>query len=229
MSSAEIGTVIVTGAASGLGRAVAAAVERQGGTAVGFDLRPAEGIESVRVDLADTEATEAATRRVAERHGGLYGVVTAGGTDVCGPLDRIAADRWNRVIAVNLLGTAAVVRAALPALIESRGRVVTIASTLGMRGFPDATAYCASKFGVVGFTRALAAELAGQVGVTLLIPGGMKTAFFDARDDRYKPAPDAKLAPPEEVADAVVFALSRPPGVELRQALICPSTESSWP
>jgi NAD(P)-dependent dehydrogenase (short-subunit alcohol dehydrogenase family) len=229
VSSAELGTVIVTGAASGLGRAVAAAIEAEGGTAIGLDLQQAEGIESVRVDLADTEATEAATRRVVESHGGLNGVVTAAGTDACGPLDRVPAERWNRVVAVNLLGTAAVVRAALPALLESRGRVVAIASTLGMRGFPDATAYCASKFGVVGFTQALAAETAGRVGVTLLSPGGMDTAFFDGREEKYRPPPDAKLAPPEEVAEAVLFALGRPAGVELRQALFCPSTESSWP
>ena len=229
MSSVEIGTVIVTGAASGLGRAVATAIEADGGTAIGFDLQPVDGIESVRVDLADTEATEAATRQVIGEHGRLDGVVTAAGTDACGPLDGVPAERWNRVVAVNLLGTAAVVRAALPALVESHGRVVTVASTLGIRGLPDATAYCASKFGVVGFTQALAAETAGKVGVTLLAPGGMDTAFFDGRDERYKPPPDAKLSPPEEVAEAVVFALSRPPGVELRHALFCPSTETSWP
>ncbi|HEX5763302.1 MAG TPA: SDR family oxidoreductase [Solirubrobacterales bacterium] len=228
MSSAD-GTVIVTGAASGLGRAVAVAVEREGGTAIGFDLRPIEGIESVEVDLADTEKAEAATRQVIEAHGGLDGVVTAGGMDACGPLDGVPVETWNRVVAVNLLGTAAVVRAALPALVDSHGRVVTVASTLGIRGFPDATAYCASKFGVVGFTQALAAETAGKVGVTLLTPGGMDTAFFDGRDERYKPPPDARLSPPEEVAEAVVFALSRPPGVELRHALFCPSTETSWP
>jgi NAD(P)-dependent dehydrogenase (short-subunit alcohol dehydrogenase family) len=230
VSSIELGRTIVTGAASGLGRAIAAAVEREGGTAIGFDLQPVEeAVESVVVDLADTEKTEAATRGAIERHGGLDAVVTAAGTDACGPIDRIPSETWNRVVAVNLLGTAAVVRAALPALTESHGRVVTVASTLGMRGFPDATAYCASKFGVVGFTEALAAELAGRVGVTLLVPGGMQTAFFDGREEQYKPAPDAQLSPPEEVAEAVVFALSRPPGVELRQALFCPSTETSWP
>ncbi|HXV05826.1 MAG TPA: SDR family oxidoreductase [Solirubrobacterales bacterium] len=229
MSRGEIGTVIVTGAASGLGRAIAAAVEREGGTAVGLDLKESEGIEAEVVDLADTAAAEAATRRAIERHGSLAAVVAAAGTDSCGPLDGVAPEDWNRVVQVNLLGTAAVVRAALPALEESRGHVVTVASTLGVRGFPDATAYCASKFGVVGFTRALAAETAGRVGVTLLMPGGMRTAFFDGREEKYKPAPDAKLAPPEEVAEAVVFAITRPPGTELREALVCPSTETSWP
>jgi NADP-dependent 3-hydroxy acid dehydrogenase YdfG len=223
------GWTLVPGAAAGLGRSIAAAIARDGGTPIGFDLQPVEGIESVRVDLADAGAAEAATRRVAEDRGGLDAVVTAAGTDACGPLGRVPAESWNRVVAVNLLGTAAVVRAALPALEESRGRVVTVASTLGVRALPDATAYCASKFGVVGFTRALAAETAGRVGVTLLIPGGMRTAFFDGREEQYKPAPDAKLAAPEEVAEAVVFALGRPPGVELREALVCPSTETSWP
>lgn len=225
----ELGTVIVTGAASGLGRAVATAVRREGGTPVGLDLNPVEELESELVDLADSEAAEAAVRRVAERHGGLDGVVTAAGTDACGPLERIAAADWNRVVAVNLIGTAAVLRAALPELERSRGRVVTIASTLGVKALPDATAYCASKFGVVGFTRALAAETAGRIGVTLLMPGGMQTAFFDGREEKYKPPPDADLAPPEEIADAVVFALGRAPGSELREALVCRANESSWP
>jgi NAD(P)-dependent dehydrogenase (short-subunit alcohol dehydrogenase family) len=133
------------------------------------------------------------------------------------------------VIKVNLLGTAAVVRAALPYLLASHGRVVTVASTLGLRAVSDATAYCASKFGVVGFTRALAAELAGRVGVTLVIPGGMRTAFFDDRDDRYKPPPDMRLNDPREVAEAIMFALTRPAGCEVRELVVCPDTETSWP
>ena len=225
----ELGTVLVTGAASGLGRAIAARVGDAGGTAVGLDVNPVEGIDSVVVDLADTGAAEEAVRAVAERRGGIDAVVTAAGTDACGPLGRIEADDWNRVIAVNLLGGAAVVRAALPYLEQAHGRVVTIGSTLGLRGVPDATAYCASKFGIVGFTRALAGELAGRVGVTLLMPGGMETAFFDGREEQYKPGPDARLAPPEEIAEAALFALTRPPGVEVREMLVCPSTESSWP
>ena len=93
----------------------------------------------------------------------------------------------------------------------------------------DATAYCASKFGVVGFTRALAAELAGRVGVTLLIPGGMRTHFFDDRPDEFKPAPDQHLNRPEDVARTVVFALRQPAGCELRELVVAPATEPSWP
>jgi NAD(P)-dependent dehydrogenase (short-subunit alcohol dehydrogenase family) len=130
---------------------------------------------------------------------------------------------------VNLLGVAAVVRAALPSLHDRHGRIVTVASTLGLRALSDATAYCASKFGLVGFTRALATELAGEVGVTLLIPGGMRTAFFDGRPDQYKPGPDADLNDPADVARAVLFALTQPIGCEVREMVVAASRESSWP
>src|SRR6266568_177817 len=133
---------------------------------------------------------------------------------------------WERVVAVDLLATAAVIRAALPHLNEG-GRIVTVASTLGFKAVSDATAYCAAKFGVVGFTRALAAELAGRYGVTLLVPGGMRTRFFDDRDEQYKPGPDAVLNDPANVAQAVLFALNQPHGCEIRELVVCASEETS--
>ena len=224
------GAVLVTGGASGLGAAVALAVRDAGGRPFVLDLvTPPFDVDHELVDLADRGAAAAAVDRAAGRLGRLDGVVTAAGVDACGPLDGVPADAWERVVTVNLLGTAAVVRAALPHLQRTTGKVVTVASTLGLRALPDATAYCASKFGVVGFTRALAAETAGRIGVTLLIPGGMHTAFFDGRPEQYKPAADAKLNRPEDVAQAVLFALCQPPGCEARELLIAPSTESSWP
>ena len=226
----ERDVVLVTGGASGLGAAVTRAVRDAGGTPVVLDRRPTvDGVEGEVVDLADARAAEAAVERVAERHGGLDAVVAAAGVDVPGSLDEVAAIEWERVVAVNLLGNVAVVRAALPHLKRSAGAVVTVASTLGLRGMPDATAYCASKFGIVGFTRALAAETAGRVRVTLLVPGGMHTAFFDGRDERYRPAPDAQLNRPEDVAQAVLFALRQPAGCEVRELLVAPSAETSWP
>ena len=231
MPSAELnGTVIITGGASGLGAAVAAAVEAAGGTPVVLDLNPPpNGYAFERVDLADTRAAEAVVDRVAEAGGELRGVVTAAGIDACGRLGDVDPQAWERVIGVNLLGTVAVVRAALPHLEGRRGRVVTVASTLGFRALPAATAYCASKFGVVGFTRALAAETAGRIGVTLLVPGGMATGFFDGRDERFLPAADAQLNRPEDVAQSIVFALSQPIGCEVRELVVCPAVEPSWP
>jgi NAD(P)-dependent dehydrogenase (short-subunit alcohol dehydrogenase family) len=226
-----LGTILITGGACGLGAATAAAVQAAGGTPLILDrVQPTESVAYQQVDLADTAAAAAAVDAVVKASGGrLDGVFTAAGIDACGRLDEVPAEDWERVIRVNLLGTAAVVRAALPYLRRSHGRVVTCASTLGIKAVSDATAYCASKFGVVGFTRALAAETAGEVGVTLLIPGGMHTHFFDNRTEQYKPPPDAVLNAPEDVAAAVVFALSQPPGCELRELVVCSSTESSWP
>jgi NAD(P)-dependent dehydrogenase (short-subunit alcohol dehydrogenase family) len=230
-----LGRVLVTGAASGLGRAVALAVATAGGTPLLLDrVDPRTNGDAqladaptALVDLVEPRATEDAVSRLAGD--GIDAVVTAAGMDACGRMDEVPAGAWDRVVQVNLIGTAAVIRAALPALRASHGRIVTVASTLGLRALSDASAYCASKFGVVGLTRALTVELQGQVGVTLLIPGGMNTAFFDGRTEQYRPGPDAVLNDPNEVAAAVVFALQRPPGCEVRELMVTPSVEPSWP
>jgi NAD(P)-dependent dehydrogenase (short-subunit alcohol dehydrogenase family) len=222
--------VLITGGSSGLGAAVVTAVAKAGGRPYVIDRQPpADGVPWIGCDLADTRAAEQATRQLAEQAGGLDGVVTAAGTDVPGRLADISGETWERIVTVDLFATAAVVRAALPYLERSHGTVVTVASTLGIKAVSDATAYCAAKFGVVGFTRALAAELAGSVGVTLLVPGGMRTAFFDDRDPRYKPGADAVLNDPANVAAAVVFALSQPAGCAVRELVICADRESSYP
>ena len=228
----NLGNIIITGGSSGLGAATVEAVARHGGTPLIIDRKtpPNTDVAFAQADLADTDAVDAAVRSLAERAGGrIDGIFTAAGIDSCGRLEDVPAKEWEQVIHVNLLGTAAVIRSALPFLKASGGRIVTCASTLGIKAVSDATAYCASKFGVVGFSRALAAELAGEVGVTTLIPGGMQTPFFDGRDEQYKPPPDAKLNRPEDVAETVVFALSQPAGCEVREMVVCASTESSWP
>ena len=230
-STPDLGTVLVTGAASGLGAATVAAVRDAGGRPIALDRVPVDGVPHEVVDLSDSRAAEDAVRRLVDGAGGtLDAVLTAAGTDKCGPLDGVDGADWDRVVMVNLLGTAAVVRAALPYLKASdNGRVVTVASTLGHRVFGDATAYCASKFGVVGFTRGLQAELKGEVGVTLLTPGGMTTAFFDDRDEQYKPGPDAKLNSPDAVALNIVHVLTQPPGCQVYELVVASAWEGSWP
>ena len=221
--------VIVTGGSSGLGAAVCAALRRHSAAVVSIDRQNSAATATIVADLSDSAAAEQATITAIEQLEGIDAVVCCAGTDVPGALDSVDRRTWDRIVMVNLLGTAAVVRAAMPGLKASHGRVVTVASTLGHRAVGDATAYCASKFGVVGFTRALAAESKGEVGVTLLTPGGMHTAFFDDRDDRYKPGPDAVLADPADIAEAVVWTLCRPAGVEVREMVIMSPVEQSWP
>jgi NAD(P)-dependent dehydrogenase (short-subunit alcohol dehydrogenase family) len=222
--------ILVTGGASGLGAAVVDAAVKAGGRPFVIDRQPpAEGVPWAECDLADTRAAEEATRRAVAELGGLDAVVTAAGMDVPGRLDDVPAETWERVVTVDLFATAAVIRAALPALRDNHGNVVTIASTLGVKAVSDATAYCAAKFGVVGFTRALAAELAGEVGVTLVVPGGMRTRFFDDRDPQYKPGPDAVLNDPANVAAAVMFAVAQPRGCAVRELVVCAERETSYP
>ncbi|MEE2570222.1 SDR family oxidoreductase [Pseudarthrobacter sp. J64] len=225
------GRVLVTGGGSGLGAAVVHAVLQAGGTPVVLDrdISTVSQAKAYEVDVSNRAAVEAAVREAAETLGGLDAVVTAAGIDRCGKLADVDASEWESVIGVNLMGTVSVVRAALPYLVETHGRVVTVASTLGKRAVADATAYCASKFGVVGFSHALAAETGGQIGVTTIIPGGMKTRFFDDRTEQYKPQDDSRLNDPENVAQAILFALSQPKGCEVREMLVCHEEEGSWP
>ncbi|MGF9663621.1 SDR family oxidoreductase [Arthrobacter crystallopoietes] len=225
------GRVLVTGGGSGLGAAVVEAVRAAGGTPVVLDrdVSRVAGAKALEVDVADREAVTAAVREAAESLDGLDAVVTAAGIDRCGRLEDVPAEEWEKVIGVNLLGTVSVVRAALPYLEANHGRVITVASSLGIKAVSDATAYCASKFGVVGFSRALAAETRGRIGVTTMIPAGMKTRFFDDRTEQYKPQDDSRLNDPERVAEAILFALGQPRGCEVREMVICHEEEDSWP
>ena len=199
--------MLVTGGSSGLGAATVAAVLAAGGTPLVLDLSaPSADVAYAQVDLSDPRAAEAAVRR--HRRGQRRTPrrrLTAAGIDTPAPLDGIDGPAWERIVMVNLFGTAAVARAALPYLKASHGRIVTVASTLGIKAVGDATAYCASKFGVVGFTRSLAAETAGQIGVTLLIPGGMHTHFFDDRTPQYKPGAGRRAQQARDTAAAVVL------------------------
>ncbi|MFD0658969.1 SDR family NAD(P)-dependent oxidoreductase [Thermocatellispora tengchongensis] len=144
-----LGNILITGGASGLGEATAEAVAKAGGRPLVIDVKAPDAarlgaVDHVLADLADREEAERAVRELAQRAGGLDGVVTAAGIDACGPLSEVEPERWDRVIKVNLIGTASVIRAALPYLKASGGKVVTCASTLGLRAVSDATAYCAS-------------------------------------------------------------------------------------
>jgi len=222
--------VLITGGSSGLGAAVAEALENRGDGPIVLDRRPpSDGTPHEIVDLADPTATIDAVQRVLTDHGDLDAVVTCAGMDHPAALGEGSFSSWQQIVGVNLLGTAAVLHAALPSLRKRQGHIVTVASTLGQRAVDHGTAYCASKFGVVGFTRSLMAELRGSVGVTLLTPGGMDTAFFDEREERFRPPPGTELLAPSIVADNILHALDLPTGCEIRELVIMGSSEGSWP
>ena len=179
-------------------------------------------------DLTDATAADRTMAAAVERFGRLDALLNIAGGFVWQTVDD-PEPAWSRMFALNLSTAVNACRAALPYLKASHGRVVTVASTLGKRAVADATAYCASKFGVVGFSHALAAETGGEIGVTTMIPGGMKTRFFDDRTEQYKPQDDSRLNDPANTAQAILFALSQPTGCEVREMLICHEEEGSWP
>src|SRR4051812_48397861 len=138
-SPTPLGRTLITGGASGLGAAVADAVAAGGGTPIVLDLRVPDGFPhpAYEGDVSRTREVEELVARIVAEQGGLDAVVTAAGIDRPGRLPDIAGEDWERVLAVNLLGTAAVVRAALPTLLERHGRVVTVSSSLGVRAVSD--------------------------------------------------------------------------------------------
>jgi NAD(P)-dependent dehydrogenase (short-subunit alcohol dehydrogenase family) len=227
-SSLRDEVVVVSGGSSGLGAAIVDELLERGAVPYVLDLvAPKHDVPYAVVDLAETSTVQPSVDGLLSDRA-PRGVVTAAGTDSCGVFGEVPAAAWERVVAVNLLGTAAVIRAVLPYL-RTPGDIVTVASTLGLRVLSDATAYCASKFGVVGFTRALARELNGRHRVTLVVPGGMATSFFDGRSEQYKPGPDAVLADPVDVARLIVTAMALPSGVEVKELVVGPPGEPSWP
>lgn len=171
--------VIITGAASGIGEATAEALRKRGAKVVGLDLRASD--EVLTCDVTDQESVDKAVAEAVKRlGGGLDALVNCAGIG----LPQSATERPGvdalRVLDVNLLGTWRATAAALPALRASRGRVVNVASGLAHLAIPFATAYGASKRGVVGYSEQLRAEVGDEVTVTTVYPGYIRTPIHDA-------------------------------------------------
>ena len=174
--------VIITGAASGIGEATAQALRGRGCQVVGLDLNA--GDQVIACDVRDQASVDAAVAEAIERLGGLDVLINSAGVgDPQSAAERPDADAL-KVIDVNLLGTWRVTAAAIEALRESRGRVVNIASGLAHLTIPLATAYTMSKRGVVAYSDSLRLEMAGEVGVTTVYPGYIRTPIHDASAEK---------------------------------------------
>ena len=167
-------TAVVTGGASGLGKASAARIVAEGGKVVLWDLNEdalkaaAEevgAVATVALDVADPAAVEAAARTSHEALGGRIDILvaSAGITGATVPVHEFPLDSWKRVVDINLNGVFYCSRAIVPFMLDNGyGRIVNVASVAGKEGNPNASAYSASKAGVIGFTKSLGKELAGK-------------------------------------------------------------------
>ena len=197
-------TAVVTGASRGIGRAVAAALAGAGARVAGCARNPDRGSDLFRCDVGRADDVARFAADVLGRLGPPDVLVNNAGIVARARLDEMPVDVWDAVVDANLKGTFLVTRAFLPAMRarkERGGRIVNIASISGRQGTALLTAYCAAKHGVVGLTRALAAELRGDgIAVNAVCPGSVDTDMLRAGQ------PDAKPdMSPEDVAGVVLY------------------------
>ncbi|HZO35440.1 MAG TPA: SDR family oxidoreductase [Solirubrobacteraceae bacterium] len=222
---------IVTGAASGIGRATALAAVAQGARVVVADLNEAGGQETVelaggtanasfiRTDVAVLEDAEAMVAHAVETFGRLDFAHNNAGIDFAGPATAdLAPEDWHRVLQINLTGCWHCMRAEIPAMLASGGgAIVNTSSSLGLVGIPRQVAYVAAKHGVVGLTRGAAMEYSSQgIRINTVAPGVIETPLFAGAadgDPTLRPAVEAahpigRLGEPEEIAAAVTWLVS---------------------
>jgi NAD(P)-dependent dehydrogenase (short-subunit alcohol dehydrogenase family) len=224
---------LVTGASRGIGAAVAHMLDKRG-VKLGLASRSGDdlGLDAVAqpCDVRELEQLESIVAATVERFGRLDILVANAGVGAYGPFLDLSREHLDEMIDVNLKGTLYAVRAALPHLVESgQADIVTVASEAGRRGLPFEATYCASKFGQVGFTRALDHELREHgVRCTNVCPGGVATDF--ALDDGRGRSPDALpgMMTSEDVAEVVLFVLTRPRNHRILETAFRPVTEASW-
>jgi 3-oxoacyl-[acyl-carrier protein] reductase len=232
--SLEGKVALVTGASRGIGAAVAQRLHAEGvrvalASRSGDDLG-LEGVVAQPVDVRRPEQLEAIVGEAVARFGRLDIVVANAGVGAYGPFLELSPGHLEEMVDVNLKGTLYAVRAALPHLIASgEGDIVTLASEAGRRGLPYEAVYCASKFGQVGFTRALDHELR-EHGIRCInvCPGGVATDF--ALDEGRGRTPDVLpgMMTADDVADVVLFVLTRPRNHRILETAFRPMTEQSW-
>jgi 3-oxoacyl-[acyl-carrier protein] reductase len=214
MSSAPRPVVLVTGAASGIGRATSAHLERAGWTVVGTDLRRDGDVREC--DVTSVESVEAAVEACVAEHGSLDAVVNAAGSGTPWKFLEATDEVWQQTLDVNLLGTVRVCRAALPHLRSSRhpqrGIVNFTSQAAKTGGLVIGAPYSASKAAVLCLTKTLAAEFgADGIRVNAIAPGIVDTPFLDhipGIRDRGPQLPLGRIGRPEEVASVVAFLLS---------------------
>jgi len=221
-------TIVVTGGASGIGKATAFLIAREGGHVLIGDIDEAGGraaaaegatlqlgIDYLPLDLTDKSSIDdfaAAVHRRVER---LDGLVNAAGWDQIQPFLENPPEMWDRVIAINLMGAVRLTHGLLPPMVAaSAGKIVNISSDAGRVGSMGETVYAAAKGGLIAFTKSLARELARyRINVNCVCPGPTDTPLFQRQPERMKEAltraiPFRRIAQPIEIAQAAMFFLS---------------------
>ena len=220
-------SVIVTGGASGIGKATALLLAREGARVFVGDVDEVGGraaaaeaaaerlaLEYLPLDLTDPSSIAGFATAVNQRTGRVEGLVNGAGWDQIQPFLENPPEMWDRVVAVNLMGAIRLTRAVLPPMVEARaGKIVNISSDAGRVGSMGETVYAAAKGGLIAFTKSLARELARyQINVNCVCPGPTDTPLFQRQPERMREAltraiPFRRIAQPEDIAEAAMFFL----------------------
>jgi NAD(P)-dependent dehydrogenase (short-subunit alcohol dehydrogenase family) len=207
---------VVTGASRGIGAAVAKSLEEGGAFVFGLSrsLSPSSSTNrtDIQCDLSRVEEVRRAADEIAARTNGIDVLVSNAGTFLLKPAADFSHDEFADQLAVNLIGPFDVIRELLDLLANRRGHLVTIGSIADHQCFPGNAAYSASKYGLRALHEVIAVEHKGRIRATLVSPGPTNTALWDPVDpDRREDLPNrADMLGPQDVADAVMFAVSRP-------------------
>ncbi len=232
---------LITGGAQGLGAAICRTLGAAGVVVVAADLQEERAAETVRALHADggegmalrldvTDAAQAAdaVQRIVARYDRLDILVNNAGMDVTLPVEDLSVADFDRVLAVNLRGPFVLAKAVFPVMKQrGRGHIINITSTAAKRAWANATAYHASKWGLLGLSHALHVEgRACGIKVTAVVNGGMRTPFIF---DRFPDTPLENLQDPRNVAETIRFLLMQPDETVIPEVTVLPMRETSWP
>lgn len=227
---------LVTGGGSGLGEAICKVLAESGAHVMVADLNAdkaacvaiALDTQHVILDVGNAESAEHAVKKTVQHFGKLDVLVNNAGVDVTCSIEELSIPDWERVIRTNLSGPFLMSRfAARHFRTQGSGHIVNIASTAAKRNWPNASAYHASKWGLLGLSHALHAELRPHhIKVTAVIAGGMRTPFLL---DRFPDIDPSTLQDPMNVALAVKSALLMPEESVIPEIMVLPMKETSWP
>lgn len=233
--------VLVTGGGRGLGEAVCQTLSSAGASVVVADIRPdlaekvAQAIQTsgkeaiaLPLDVTNEEQAEDAVKKIVAKSGRLDALINNAGTDVTLSIEELSITDWDRVLAVNLRGPFIMSKFALPVMKEQGGGyIINITSTAAKRAWANASAYHASKWGLLGFSHALHVEARPHnIKVTALVAGGMRTPFLL---ERFPDIDVTTLQDPKNVAQTIRFLLSSPTETVIPEMMVLPMRESSWP
>ncbi|HAP27340.1 MAG TPA: short-chain dehydrogenase [Achromobacter sp.] len=231
--------ILVTGGGSGLGAALCEQLAAEGARIAVSDIdeqranvvadKLKEGGADVMACIMDVGVAADVAEcmdAVVRQFGKLDAIVNSAGVDVTASIDQLDADIWERVLRTNLTGPFLMAKLGKNRL-SPGGHIVNVASTAARRAWPNASAYHASKWGLLGLSHALHAELRGMgIKVSAVIAGGMRTPFLL---DRFPEIDTDTLQDPANVARAVRFVLTQPPETVVPEVMVLPMQETSWP